>query len=181
MPPLDLLNADRATLYPRALDAMRNRAFIKSPKYQEQQKRAVRDGAHPLICEFADKMVKRFRELGIPMFPACIIRTQGEQHAMFRAGVSNDRPDDGLWPHMAFAVDIIHGQLGYMDELNKKLPVWALVGHIGKEVAISMGIKIKWGGEFRKLYDPAHFELENWREIALDGDKHWAPTRQASA
>jgi hypothetical protein len=29
-----------------------------------------------------------------------------------------------------------------------------------------MNLKIKWGGEFKSLYDPAHWELEGWENVA---------------
>lgn len=148
-----------------ALAAMRNPAFIKTPKYKEQQKRALREGAHPDIVEFADKLVKRFRDMGIPMFPHCIVRTESEQADAYMRGVSKVNPFVGPYPHQAFAVDIIHGVLGWMD--NPSIPhAWDIVGHLGKEVALSMGIKIVWGGDWNVLYDPAHFELDGWRDLA---------------
>lgn len=169
----DYRNADPATAFPRALDAMQNPGFIKSPRYQEQQKRANRVGAHPHIVEFADKLVKRGAQMGIPLFPHCIVRTYEDQMAAYVQGVSRDSPADGLWPHKFAAVDIIHGTLAYMDE-----PIiynaWAIIGHLGKEVAHSMGIQIEWGGDW-KWRDAAHFELKGWKEIAATGDKWWSP------
>ncbi|MBT9371785.1 hypothetical protein [Rhizobium sp. CSW-27] len=182
MPTPDYRNIDPATVYPRALQAMRNPGFLKSPRYQEQQTRANRVGAHPHILEFSDKLVKRGAALGIPLFAHCIVRTFDEQAAAFVLGHSKDHPDDGLWPHRCAAVDIIHGTLGWMDQPN--IPhAWDVIGHLGHEVARSMDIKITWGGDWdgdgdtmdNRLYDPAHFELSNWRQIAISGDKYWSP------
>ena len=163
----DYRNFDPATAFPRALDAMRNPAFLETPKYQEQQTRAIRDGAHPHILEFTDKLIGRGAQLGIPLFPHCIVRRYDEQVAAYTRGMSRDSPADGLWPHKAFAVDIIHGVLGWMDN-----PIiydaWAIVGHLGKEVAHSMDIDIEWGGDW-KWRDAAHFELKGWR------DMEWPP------
>jgi len=175
----DLRNLDPATLFPATLKALRNPAFLKTPKYQEQQKRALREGAHPLILEFSDKFVKRMAGLGVPVFAHSIVRDAVEQAGLYARGVSNDSPTDGLWPHRAFAADHIHGNLAWMDELAKQMPVWEVFGHVGKEVAASMDLKIRWGGDWRTRKfpqgDPAHWELANWREIALKGDKHWSP------
>ena len=169
----DYCNFDPATEFPRALDAMRNPGFVKSPKYQAQQARASRVGAHPHILGFTDKLVRRAAALGVPLFPHCIVRSYDEQISAYTRGMSRDSPADGLWPHMAFAVDIIHGTLGWMDE-----PIifnaWAIVGHLGKEVAASMDIDIDWGGDW-KFRDAAHFELRGWQEIAVKGDKWWSP------
>lgn len=172
MHPIDLRNADPAVRFQSALAAMRNKGFLKSPKYQQQQKRALREGAHPHIVEFSDKLVKRMREMGIPMFAHCIVRTADQQQAAFDLGVSNDSPKDGLWPHQAFAVDIIHGVAGWMDKPVIPL-AWEVVGHIGKEVAKSIGVSVVWGGDFRRFPDPAHWELADWKLIAVQGDKHW--------
>lgn len=160
---MDQRNADAAQAFPMAIEAMRNVGFLKSPKYQEQQTRASRVGAHPLILEFSDKLVKRCKNLGIPVFPHCIVRTYDDQASVYARGVSRDSPTDGLWPHRFAAVDIIHGTLGYMDA--PVIPhAWSIIGHLGKEVAHSMGIKIIWGGDW-KFYDPAHFELEGWKDM----------------
>ena len=160
--------------FQQTLNAMANRPFLKTPKFQQQQKRALREGAHPHIVEFADKLVARLAKLGIPVFPHCIVRTRDEQASAFVRGVTKDSPEDGLWPHMAFAVDIIHGILAW----DMTPQMWAVIGHIGKEVASSMGIKIVWGGDWKRFPDPAHFELQDWRTIARQGDKFWAPIRR---
>lgn len=160
------------TRFQAALNAMRNPGFLKSPKYQQQQKRALREGAHPQILEFERKLVKRLAEMGVPVFAACVVRTYDEQASAYARGVSKDSPADGLWPHRAFAVDIIHGTLGYMDK--PVIPnAWAIIGHVGKEVAASMGIKITWGGDWT-FYDPAHFELTGWKQMAAYLAKHQA-------
>lgn len=169
----DYRNADPATAYPRALAAMRNPAFLKTPKYQEQQAGALRQGAHPHIVEFAEKLVKRGAQMGIPLFPLCIVRSYEDQMSAYVRGASKDSPADGLWPHMAFAVDIIHGKLAYMEK-----PIiyhaWEIIGHLGKEVANSMDIEIEWGGDW-PWRDAAHFELKGWKDIAVSGDKWWSP------
>lgn len=181
MPTPDVTRFPIETRYQSALNAMRNPGFLKTPKYQQQQKRALTEGAHPHIVEFARKIVKRFHSMGVPMFPHCIVRTEQEQQSAFDAGVSWDSPTDGLWPHKFGAVDIIHGTLAWMD--RPYIPhAWQIVGHVGQEVALSMGIKIVWGGDFSpKKYDPAHFDLANWKQIATTGDKYWSPNHQASA
>lgn len=168
MPEPDFRNMDPATRYPRALQAMRNPGFLKTPKYKEQQTRAVTVGADIRICEFADKLVRRAAGMGIPLFPLCIVRTHEDQAAEFVQGNSRDDPSDGMWPHMAYAVDIIHGTLGYMDK--PKIPhAWDCIGHLGKEVANSMDLKIVWGGDW-KFYDPAHWEIHGWKEhVRLGG------------
>lgn len=168
-PPMDYRNADPAQLYPMALEAMRNPEFLKTPKYQEQQTRAVTDGADIRILEFAHKLVRKAASLGIPLFPVCMVRSYDDQASAYARGVSNDSPQDGLWPHMGFAVDIIHGTLGYMDK-PRIAQAWTIIGHLGKEVANSMDLKVSWGGDW-KFFDPAHWEIADWKEHVLLGGK----------
>lgn len=134
--------------------------FIKGQKYQEQQWRAVRDGADPKILAFEKAFVKKMASLNVPFFATWVVRSATEQQKMFDAEVSRDSPEDGQWPHRKHAVDLIHGTLGY----NLTKTQWALVGHVGKEVAQARGIKITWGGDW-KFYDPAHWELTHWRML----------------
>lgn len=174
MPQPDPSRFATATAYQDAMAAMRNEAFLRTPKYQQQQTRAVRNGAHPKIIEFERKVVKRLAAMGIPVFSPFVVRTYEQQLELFKQGVSRDSPDDGLWPHMAFACDIIHSQFGYMDKPAIR-NAWAIIGHVGKEVAASMQIRITWGGDWKGFYDPCHFELTDWKRIAREGDKHWKP------
>lgn len=163
-PVMDYRNFDPAQRFPMAIEAMRNADFLKTPKYQDQQVRANTIGADPLICEFADKLVRAGAKLGIPLFPHCIVRTFDEQASAYARGVSRTNPAKQHWPHMGFAVDVIHGTLGWMDKPS--IPhAWEVVGHLGEIVANSMDIEIEWGGNW-KFYDPAHFELKDWRERA---------------
>lgn len=168
---MDYRNADPATAFPQALEALRNRDFLKSPKWQEQQLRAERLGAHPLITEFTRKLVQRAAKVGVPLFPHCIVRSAEDQASAFARGVSWT-PPTRPYPHRAFAVDIIHSTLGWMDKPHIK-HAWELIGAMGMETAKSMGIKVTWGADWDKdgdtaderAYDPAHWELENWREL----------------
>ncbi|WHA39893.1 M15 family metallopeptidase [Agrobacterium larrymoorei] len=157
---MDRLNAENGLEYQAVVDGLRNSAFLKMPRYQEQQTRAKVAGAHPKIIEFSKKLVKRGAVLGIPLFPHCIVRDYEDQAVAFVKGVTKDSPEDGLWPHRFAAVDIIHGTRAW--DLTRQ--EWAIIGHLGKEVAISMSIKIEWGGDW-KFYDPAHFELKDWKSM----------------
>lgn len=98
--------------------------------------------------------------MGIPLFAFCVKRSYEDQKQMVLNGASRDLPNDGMWPHMGYAVDIIHSTLGY------GLPDkgWLLLGHLGKEVAQQLGIKIVWGGDWKSLVDRPHWELADWKK-----------------
>jgi len=133
---------------------------MRGKKYQEQQWRAVTtDKTNPKIIAYKNAFIKKTASLNVPFFPLCIYRSAKEQLALYDAGLSRDSPEDGIWPHQFDAVDLIHGTLGY----NLTKTQWSLIGHIGKEVAQSRGIKITWGGDW-KFYDPAHWEITGWNK-----------------
>lgn len=143
-----------------ALYTMRDAAFLRHPRYEEQQQRAKRDGAHLLILEFADKTVERLRLLDVPAFAHSILRTPTEQAAAFAKGNSRKNGTEP-YPHGGTAVDIIHSKFGW----NLSREQWLIFGHVGKEVAKLRGIDIRWGGDPEYgFYDPAHWELAHWRE-----------------
>ena len=104
------------------------------------------------------------RKLGIPLFTHTCIRGSLEQNRLFKEGRSKARAGES--PHnFGAAVDIIHGTKGW--NLTRKQ--WAILGHIGKEIAATSGISVVWGGDDgpgdRFNWDPAHWELTEWRKI----------------
>lgn len=143
--------------------SIQDHEFIEHQRYQEQQWRAVRENAHLLILEFEKAFVKRCRKLSIPMFAHTVVRTKKMQQQVFKEGHSNN---DGSkeYAHQHCAADIVHSRYGW--NLNKDQ--WKLLGHIGKEVAHMHGIAITWGGDWKNPYDPAHWELAQWRERAKE-------------
>lgn len=143
--------------YRKALSAIADRDFIHSDKYLEQQWRARRVGAHHDILLFEAKLVKKLRQIDVPAFAHCVWRTPQEQHDAFVRGVTKARPGESPHNH-GCAVDIIHGTRAW--GISKMS--WAIIGHLGKEIARQNGLKLTWGGDW-SFYDPAHWELTDWR------------------
>lgn len=174
---VDFRNVQQREAFPAALRAMKNVDFCKSSKFSEMQHRCNREGADERIVEFSRKLIVRCASLYIPMYPHTMVRTYDDQMSAVVRGVSKDWPNDGKWPHRFAAVDIVHCKLGWMDK--PAIPhAWDVIGHLGKEVAHSMGIKIVWGGDYKRLYDPAHWELEDWRHM-LPPDERPAKPKKA--
>lgn len=145
--------------YEEALKRLQSPAFIDGPKFREQQNRANRKGANIDIITFERAFIRRLEKLKVPMFAHNMVRTEEEQTALYIKGVSKAKGAQG--PHVhGCAVDIVHSTRAW--DLTKK--EWTLLGHIGKEVAGQLGIKLTWGGDW-KFYDPAHWEIANWRDL----------------
>lgn len=145
--------------YAKELQGMVDRAFCYSQKWGEQQMRADRHGAQPELLEFERKLIKRAFKLGIPLFAHSVNRTSVEQNRLFKEGRSKARAGES--PHnFGAAVDLIHGTKGW--GLTRKQ--WAILGHLGKELAVALTLDVTWGGDW-KFYDPAHWELTDWRAI----------------
>lgn len=145
--------------YASELRGMIDRSFLLSERHKGQHNRADRSRGHPTLLEFERKLIKRFAKLGVPMFAHCVYRDDKEQTRLFVKGLSKAKAGQSAHNH-GFAVDIVHGTKAW--DLTRKQ--WDVVGHIGKEVAASMGIRVEWGGDW-SFYDPAHWELANWRDI----------------
>lgn len=156
-PPIVPLNL---ATYDLALKSVQNEPFLHTIKFKEQQLRAIREGAHPDILDFEEALIKRMAKHMVPMWPHSIVRGERQQQQAFDGGFS--KAQFGKSPHnFGCAVDIVHGVLAW--GLDKK--AWEIVGHIGKEVAQSKGIHIVWGGDFKSLWDPAHWELRDWKDL----------------
>jgi hypothetical protein len=154
------------TGYSQALLGMVDRLYLKSAKYGDQQRRVDFDLAHPVVAEFSHLFVRRMASLGVPMFPHCVFRSKEEQETAFKLGHSKARYGDS--PHnFGCAVDIIHSR--HLWDLSPRQ--WQLIGHVGKELAAAKGFKLVWGGDWKRYpdavigWDPAHWQLANWREV----------------
>lgn len=141
-------------------------AFLAGQKHQAQHWRADRQGAHPgivghkglQITGFEKLLIRRMAKLGVPMFATEVNRSPERQDELYAAGHSKAKR--GSSPHQyGCAVDIVHGVKGW----DLTLRQWEIVGHVGKEISLEYGWKVVWGGDW-KFYDPAHWEMEDWRE-----------------
>ncbi len=144
-----------------ALRYLRYKDFLLTQRWSDQQMRADRRDAHPDIIEFEKAFIARFKRLGIPMFAHCVWRTPEEQTQLYVTGRSRALPEDA--PHCGgVAIDLIHSIKGW-DIPNE---AWSLVGEIGNEVAAMRNLKVEWGGKW-EFYDPAHWQLMDWRSKTI--------------
>lgn len=123
-------------------------------------------GVRSVIGRFAGELISELGRIQVPMFAHGAFRPRGDQDAAVAAGHSRARWPD--CPHcQGAAVDIVHGRYAW----NLTRQEWGHIGHVGKLVwdrlasdFSDLGFGITWGGDFKSLYDPAHWELTGWRD-----------------
>lgn len=118
-------------------------------------------GTHPDIVKFWRIFHKDMEKRNIPIRAFEFKRSHDRQNELYKEGRSFAK--GGMSAHnYGLAVDVISTTKAW--SLSKKQ--WDLFIAIGYEAARKANIKIKNGSEFKNLYDPAHWELLNWKEIA---------------
>lgn len=151
-------NSVAVTGFVSALKSMRDRRFLRTPKYEEQQWRAVRKGAHGSLLLFEYKFVRRCWKLGIPIFAHTVVRSNEQQAIEYADGDSRAKPGESAHNY-GMAVDIVHGLKAWALTDYE----WQMLGHIGSEVAAQNCLPVQWLGE-SYFPDPAHWQIRNWRD-----------------
>lgn len=141
----------------------RGKAF-KDIKVREKQTNVQFEGVHEDIVRFWKGMYKACKARNIPVIAFEMLRSAERQDQLYKQGRSKVR--GYLSPHQfGMAVDIVHATDYW--QITKKQ--WDIIGSIGNEVARKNKIKMDWGGratgKWKKFYDPAHWEIENWRSV----------------
>lgn len=113
----------------------------------------------PDIQRFTETFVKKLARYSVPFFPHGVYRSPEEQEALFAKGVTRVRAGQSAH-NFGMAVDLVH--YGFYWDLTRK--EWELIGAFGKDLAKSMALKVTWGGDFKSIWDPAHWELSDWRD-----------------
>lgn len=84
-------------------------------------------------------------------------RGEARQNILFEAGKTKAKfPKSKHNRSPSRAVDV----MSYPIDWGDLFAIYHFAG-IVKGIAISMGIKIKWGGDFKSFFDGPHFELED--------------------
>lgn len=140
-------------------DVLRSEPFRDT----ERQGRLLMAVAEADLQLFYERLQKALQARGMAFRLFQVNRTHEEQDRLFGQGVSNARAGQSAHQY-GCAFDLIDVKRGW--GLSKK--EWAIVGALGKEAARKANIKITWGGDFQSIYDPAHWELADWRKRRAD-------------
>lgn len=152
-----------------------NAPFIRSTPHLKQWDRADWQGVDPRIAYFLARLQMRLQQMGIPTYVHTAYRTRSAQDAAYNSGASTLRGDRAAH-RVGAAGDLVHSNFHW--ELSRQ--EWDFIGKVGKEVhrLIQQGLPaddrwgLVWGGDWSKPWDPAHWELQDWRTLPTiqDGD-----------
>lgn len=142
--------------YQAAAIRLVDKQVMQGPRYRD---RVIFDhtGLRPEMVDFANALLKEFKRRSMPMIVSCGFRGETAQNKAFREGHSKARFGQSAH-NFGMAIDVIHMVHGW----NMTRKEWAVIGHIGYEVARKRNLKLQWGGEW-DFYDPAHWEMKEWK------------------
>lgn len=134
--------------------------------YLRQCERADWLHCDPRLMRWAALFIEYARKRGIPLYVHCALRSEAEQAKVNAAGNSR-----ALYPRSAHnigeSVDIVHSVFHW--DLTKQ--EWKLLHVLGLRALDRINATLKkddklqltWGGDFKSLYDPAHWEVTDYR------------------
>lgn len=131
--------------------------FYSGGRHFELNQRAEWPMAPQELCEFTRKLFIALRRNNLPAYVHTCWRSPELQAELVEKGHSKLK--DG--PHLrSAAVDIVHATYNW----NAPKVFWDTVGQFGKDIIRANGYGIEWGGGWN-FYDPAHWQLKNWRDL----------------
>lgn len=143
-----------------AMRSLADPEAMKLFKYKQAHTTLDWRGVHPDIKKFWDRFHKAMIKRNIPIRAFELKRSHERQTQLYRDGRS--KAIAGMSAHnYGMAIDIIHSKLAW----NCSKKQFDCIIAIGKECARKCNIKITNGGDW-DFYDPCHWELTNWKEIA---------------
>lgn len=143
----------------------RPKDFFTAEHYLRSYDRADYQGAPNQIRLFTWRFMRALRARGLPFYVHTCWRDPLTQQILKDKGNSNLSSG----PHQrSAAVDIVSA----IDHWEIPDPVWYYVGTLGESVARGMHfgkgldgqpLKIEWGGRWDDPFDPAHWQLSDWK------------------
>lgn len=140
---------------------------FKSEGYMRQRIRADYASTDPRLMVFGATLIQMAQKRQIPLYVHTALRSEAEQNKLKAAG--NSKASYGRSPHnIGEALDIVHGVFHW--QLNRS--EWDLLHTLGRLALNNVNTHLKaanklqlvWGGTFNSLYDPAHWEIADFRQ-----------------
>lgn len=134
--------------------------------YLDQSNRADWQSTDLRLQRWAALFIEYARKRQIPLYVHCATRTEAEQALVYARG--NSRAQYPSSAHnIGEAVDIVHGRY-HWDMTRQEWQLLYTLGmlaldRINATLPKAQKLELKWGGHFRTLYDPAHWEIADYR------------------
>lgn len=140
--------------------------FLLSEAHIRQGERADWQHADRRLLRWAAVFVELARMRGIPLYAHCAFRTEAEQAKVNSSG--NSKAAYPRSPHnIGEAVDIVHGVYHWTltpDEWAFLAVVgWRAIDLVNRDLKKVDQLQLTWGGTFKTLWDPAHWEITDYR------------------
>lgn len=141
-------------------------AFMRKDAFLRQMDRADWQHVDRRLMRWAAVFIELARKRDIPLYVHCALRTEVDQ-----ARVNIQGNSKAHYPRSAHnigeAVDIVHGV--YHWEMTRQ--EWQMLYVLGLRALDLVNADLKkadkldltWGGHFKSLYDPAHWEIADYR------------------
>uniref|UniRef100_UPI0025ED276C M15 family metallopeptidase n=1 Tax=uncultured Sphingomonas sp. TaxID=158754 RepID=UPI0025ED276C len=139
---------------------------FKSEAYMRQVRRADWSFCDVRLVVWAAQFQMMAKQREIPLYVHAALRSKAVQDAHRRNGTSKVKYPNSAH-NIGEAVDVVHGT--YHWDLNKA--EWNLLHALGRLALDRVNTRLKaadklsltWGGHFKTLYDPAHWEISDYR------------------
>lgn len=147
-------------------ERLRAPVFMMTDAYLSQMMRADFQFADQRLMRWAAVFIEMARKRGIPLYVHAATRTEADQAKAVSGGRSRT-PYPRSAHNIGEAVDIVHGV--YHWTLTKQ--EWAFLHVLGQraldrvnaDLPKARKLALTWGGDFKGLYDPAHWEISDYR------------------
>lgn len=145
---------------------LRAPAFMRSEAFLRQGEKADWQYCDRRLMRWAALFQEYARKRGIPLYVHTAFRGEADQNKAAAAGHS--KATYGRSAHnIGEAVDIVHSVFHW--DLSRQ--EWAMLHVLGRlaldrvnaDLPKLLKLDLVWGGEFTKLYDPAHWEIRDFR------------------
>lgn len=158
--------------------------FILSDGHIRQWDRADWQHVDKRLMRWSAVFIELARKRGIPLYVHTALRTEAEQ-----AKVNSQGNSKAFYPRSAHnigeAVDIVHGVFHWTLTRQEWQLLYVLglraLDLVNRDLKKIDQLQLTWGGTFKTLYDPAHWEIMDYRarikRLPLGPPERYTPRR----
>lgn len=150
----------------QAPERLKYPVYWRLQMYLDQSSRADWQSTDIRLQRWAALFIEYARKRDIPLYVHCATRTEAEQALVYARGNSRARYPSSAH-NIGEAVDIVHGRY-HWDMTRQEWQMLYTLGmlaldRVNATLPKAQKLQLTWGGHFRTLYDPAHWEIADYR------------------